>query len=304
MYRDPSFPVQYAPPMDRRDFLAAAVGVPALAGVVDDQGGQTPAASVEPKGLKLGTVTYLIAKDWDVPTIIKNLTDVGMDAVELRTTHKHGVEISLPPAAGRRSGKRSRDSPIKIGGLGTTCEYHSPDPAILRKNIDETKEWVKLAKDVGSPSVKVRPNGLPKDVPESKTLEQIGKSLAECGAFASDHGLKIQLEVHGPETARLPRIRKILDYGGNHPAVRVCWNSNQDDLLDGGFDAAFALVRNQIGQIHMRDLFLAEYPWRRLIASLVAMKFDGYCFAEIPESADPIRTLKYFRAVFRAYQGL
>ena len=116
--------------------------------------------------------------------------------------------------------------------------------------------------------------------------------------------MKIQLEVHGPETSRLPRIRKILDYGGNHPAVRVCWNSNQNDLLDGGFDAAFALVRHQIGQIHMRDLFLEEYPWRRLITSLVAMKFDGYCFAEIPESADPIRTLKYFRAVFRAYQGL
>ena len=54
----------------------------------------------------------------------------------------------------------------------------------------------------------------------------------------------------------------------------------------------------------MRDLFLAEYPWRRLIASLVAMKFDGYCFAEIPDSADPMRTLKYFRTVFRAYQGL
>jgi hypothetical protein len=26
--------------------------------------------------------------------IIKNLVEVGMDAVELRTTHKHGVETS------------------------------------------------------------------------------------------------------------------------------------------------------------------------------------------------------------------
>ena len=69
--------------MDRRDFLAAAVGVPALAGAVDDQRGQAPSAPAEPQGLKLGTVTYLIAKDWDVPTIIKNLTEVGMDAVEL-----------------------------------------------------------------------------------------------------------------------------------------------------------------------------------------------------------------------------
>src|SRR3982751_1434827 len=76
--------------------------------------------------------------------------------------------------------KRFEDSPVRIGGLGTTCEFHSPDQAVVRKNIDETKEWVKLAKDLGSPSVKVRPNGLVKEVLEEKTLEQIGKSLAEC----------------------------------------------------------------------------------------------------------------------------
>ena len=200
--------------------------------------------------------------------------------------------------------KRFEDSPVKIGGLGTTCEYHAADPAIVRKNIEETKAWISLARDVGSPGVKVRPNGMPKGIPEEKTLEQIGKSLAECGAVAQDNGVKIQLEVHGQETSRLPRIRKILDYGGNHPAVRVCWNSNPADLLDGGFDANFRLVRDQIGQVHMRDLFVEEYPWRRLISSLSEMKFEGYCFAEIPESADPVRVLKYFRAVFRAYQNL
>jgi sugar phosphate isomerase/epimerase len=193
---------------------------------------------------------------------------------------------------------------VKIGGLGTTCEYHSADPAVVRKNVEETKAWVSLARDVGSPNVKVRPNGLPKDVPEEKTLEQIGKALAECGRVADDNGVKIQLEVHGNETSRLPRIRKILDYGGNHPGVQVCWNSNPADLLDGGFDANFRLVRDQIGQVHMRDLFVEDYPGRRLVEALMEMKFAGYCFAEIPESADPVRVLKYFRGMFRAYQNL
>jgi len=288
--------------MNRRDFLTTVAAVPAAGALA---AGQTAKSAAPARGgLKLGTVTYNIAKDWDIPTIIKNLTEVGMDGVELRTTHKHGVEISLSPAARAEVKKRFEDSPVRIGGLGTTCEYHSPDAATVRKNIDETKAWVTLAKDIGSPSVKVRPNGLPKDVPEEKTLEQIGRSLRECGVFAQENGVRIQLEVHGTDTSRLPRIRKILDYGGNHPAVRVCWNSNQTDLLDGGFDAAFKLVKDQIGQVHMRDLFLEEYPWRQLITSLAAMKFDGYCFAEIPESSDPIRVLKFYRGLFRAYQGL
>jgi sugar phosphate isomerase/epimerase len=288
--------------MNRRDFLSSVAVVPALAIRQTPQPPPRPAPARG--GLKLGTVTYNIAKDWDVPTIIKNLTEVGFDAVELRTTHKHGVEIALSQAQRAEVRKQFEGSAVKIGGLGTTCEYHSPDTAVVRKNIDETKEWVKLAKDLGSPSVKVRPNGMPKEVPEEKTLEQIGKSLAECGAFAREHGVTIQLEVHGAETQRVPRIRKIFDYGGNHPAVRACWNSNQADLLDGGFDSNFQLLKSQIGQIHMRDLMLEEYPWRKLITNLAQMNFQGYCFAEIPESPDPIRVLKYFRAMFRAYQGL
>jgi hypothetical protein len=53
----------------------------------------------------------------------------------------------------------------------------------------------------------------------------------------------------------------------------------------------------------MRDLF-EEYPFRQLITNLPQMNFQGDCFAEIPESADPVRVLKYFRATFRAYQNL
>src|SRR3954467_4951532 len=122
--------------MNRRDFLSSVAVVPALA---IRQTPAQPATKPGPHGLNLGTVTYNIAKDWDVPTIIRNLTEAQFDAVELRTTHKHGVEISLPPAARADVRKQFEGSAVKIGGLGTTCEFHSPDPAVVRKNIDETK---------------------------------------------------------------------------------------------------------------------------------------------------------------------
>ena len=81
--------------------------------------------------------------------------------------------------------------------LGTTCEYESPDPAVVEKNIEETRRWCELAQDLGCVGVKVRPNGFPKDVPEDKTLDQIGHALARCGDIARDHGVEIWLEVHG-----------------------------------------------------------------------------------------------------------
>jgi sugar phosphate isomerase/epimerase len=289
----------------RREFLThTALLVPGLSLAASEVGPVAAAAQAAPTGLRLGIVTYNIGKSWDIDTIIKNLTECEFEAVELRTTHAHGVEISLPPEKRDEIKKRFAASKVKIGGLGTTCEYHSSDPEVVKKQIAETKEWVKLAKDVGCPSVKVRPNGLRKDVPEDKTLEQIGKSLKECAAFAQDNGVRIQLEVHGNETSRIPRVKKIFDYADRHPALWACWNSNQNDLLDGGFESNFELLKAKIGQAHILDLYLENYPWRKLIQSLQGIKFQGYCFAEIPESSDPIRTLKYYRGMFRAFQGL
>src|SRR4051794_13146199 len=134
--------------MNRRDFLSTVAVVPAFAVR------QTPNAPAPPpatNGLKLGIVTYNIAKDWDVPTIIKNLTEAGFEAVELRTTHKHGVEITLPPAQRAEVRKQFEASPIKIGGLGTTCGFHAAEQATVRKEIHEKKGRGKPAEKMGSP---------------------------------------------------------------------------------------------------------------------------------------------------------
>ena len=45
--------------------------------------------------LHLGAVTYNLLKDWDLDTIIQTLDQLGWEAVELRTEHKHGVETTL-----------------------------------------------------------------------------------------------------------------------------------------------------------------------------------------------------------------
>ena len=207
----------------RRAFLASGVVAPAAAAFLPVSSAAQTTTGGAPHVLKLGAVTYNIAKDWDVPTIIKNLSTVGYDAVELRTTHAHGVELSLTAAQRAEVRKQFEASPVKIGGLGTTCEFHAADPAVLRKNIEETKQWVQLARDLGCPGVKVRPNGLPKDVPEERTLQQIGQALKECGQAAADAGVRIQVEVHGAETQRIPRMVKMLEYADRHPGVWICW---------------------------------------------------------------------------------
>lgn len=255
--------------------------------------------------MKLGLVTYNLAKDWDLPAILAMCEKTGFEGVELRTTHAHGVEVGLDPAGRADVKKRFLDSPVALAGLGSAFEYDSPDPDELRRNIEGTKEYVKLAADVGAPGVKVRPNRLHEDegVPKAQTLEQIGTALRECAAFAADLGIEVRLEIHGRETCLVPNIRTILD-AADHDNLLACWNSNPSDRDEGGsIDANYALVRGQIGLVHITDLANPDYPWRRLFALLADDGYDGFTLAEIgQQSCEPERFMKYYRALWLAYQ--
>ena len=315
----------------RRDFLKTGVLSAASLGALENmkgpgllaKSGSVPPidAAPSPPPFKLGLVTYNLAHDWDIDTIIKNCEETGFEGVELRTTHKHGVELSLDEAARAEVKQRFAASPVRLMSLGTTCEFESPDPAVVEKNIEETRRWCELAQDLGCVGVKVRPNGFPKDIPEDKTLDQIGHALARCGDIARDHGVEIWLEVHGPGTQLPPNIHHILSVA-NHPNVGACWNSNDTDVVDGSVKSSFELLKPWIRSCHINklsrtlspwgsELMISEtdkpgfphwekpYPWRELFTLLRSIRFDRYTYAEVPESCEPIRFMHYYRALWQ-----
>jgi len=249
---------------------------------------------------KLGLVTYNLAKDWDIPTIIKMCSETGFEAVELRTTHAHGVEPSISKKQRSAVRRIFEDSPVRLLSLGTTCEYHAVEKEEVNRNIELTKEFIELAYDVGAIGVKVRPNGLQVDkgIPVEHTLRQIGDSLRKCGEYAENYGVEIWLEVHGKGTSNLRYIRKIMEIA-DHENVGVCWNSNMTDIVNGSIKESFNLVKDWIRSVHIRELCDEEYPWHELFDLLKASGYDRYCLAEIPESKEPKRLMKYYSALFR-----
>lgn len=255
--------------------------------------------------MKLGTVTYNLAKDWDVPTIIARCEKNHFEGVELRTGHAHGVEVGLSAAQRREVRDAFARSSVALAGLGSAFEYHSADPAEVRRNIEGTKDYAKLAADVGAPGVKVRPNGFPDDpkITREQTIRQIGESLAECGEFAQSYGVEVRLEVHGRHTSDPAVIRAILDAAA-HPNVFVCWNSNSEEAVNGSIETSFELLKDRLRLVHMRDLYVSDYPWRELFRRLRGIGYQGFCLAEIPASPEPDRIMGYYRALFDAYRDL
>jgi sugar phosphate isomerase/epimerase len=287
----------------RRDFLQASLAAAGSLAMAEANSPVNASADVIQNpalaggGFKLGLVTYNLAKDWDVPAIVKNCEATGFEAVELRTTHKHGVEPALNKEQRAEVKNRFAGAKVRLLSLGSTCEFHSPDQSVVGKNVDECKRFVELAHDIGAIGVKVRPNGIPKEVPEDRTITQIGAALRECGDFAKDFGIEIWVEVHGRDSSQPARIAKMMQ-AADQSQVGICWNSNQEDLTGGSVKQSFALLKPWLRSAHINELWKPEYPWRELFGLMKAAGYNRYCLAEIPETSDPLRLMRYYRALW------
>ena len=287
--------------ISRRQFigrtLSAGFGLAALRKLPDF-------VPLPPNGMKFGLVTYMWGFDWDLPTLISNCEKTGYLGVELRTQHAHKVETNLTAAQRADVKKRFADSRVECVGYGSNFEYHSPDPAVLRNNIEQSKEYVRLCHDIGATGLKVKPNDLPADVPKEKTIAQIGASLNELGKYASDFGQLIRVEVHGNLTQELPNMKAIFDHV-TEPNVKICWNCNDQDLLPPGLEGNFNMVRKWLGDTtHIRELNVGDYPYQQLFNLFKKNNYSGWILLEArTEPPDRIEAMKEQLAIFKKMTG-
>ena len=229
--------------------------------------------------LRFGMVTYLWGRDLPLPALIEACERAGLDGVELRTTHGHAVERGLDEAARRAVRDRFEASPVEIVGLGSDERFDSPDPGRLAAAKRSTLEFLELSAAIGGGGVKVKPDSFHRGVDPDRTIEQIGRSLAELGPAASNLGQELRLEVHG-QCADPAVIRRIIEIA-DHPAVRVCWNSNPRDLRGRGFVRHYEMLRPHFGgTVHVRELGDERYPSADLIRRLVDDEYPGMVLLE------------------------
>jgi len=299
------------PSLSRRDALKAT-GLAAAAALTGGSLAGTAVAEPVKKGAPrfgLGLVTYNVAKDWDLPTLLKVCKASGIAAVELRTTHKHGVELTLSAADRKDVKKQFEDAGVVCWGAGSTCEFHAADEATVRKNIETCKEFVDLVADIGGKGVKVRPNGLRKDAPAEKTLEQIGKALIPCGQAAEGKGVEIWMEVHGNPTSQPAHCKAIMEQCG-HKSVGLTWNSNPTDVKNGSVKEAFELLWPWIKSCHINDLYKDSsggYPYREFFGLLNSKGYDRFTLIEVArtpgDAAAGEEFLKYYKALWLELAG-
>lgn len=290
--------------ISRRSFVGAATAIAAGTALCEHRTfafERAPAPSAkDDAALSYGLVTYMWGADWDLPTLLANCKKTNVLGVELRTTHAHKVEPNLNEQQRADVQARFADSGVTMVGIGSNERYDSPDPAVLKKAIEDTKEFIRLSHDIGGSGVKVKPDTFHKDVPREKTIEQIGKALNELGEYAAGFGQQVRLEVHG-QCAELPTIKAIMDVATDEN-VFVCWNSNPTDLKGDGLVHNFNLVRKRFGStVHIHELESKDYPHAELIKLLVDSGYVGWLLLEAASKpADRVTALAEQKKMFDA----
>ncbi len=287
--------------LSRRMLLESAAAAGLLAFAVRS----ARAADETDVAIGFGLVTYMWGADWDLPTLLENCRKSNCPGVELRTTHAHKVEPELNDQQRADVAKRFGDSGVTCVGIGSDERFDNPDPAVVKKAIERSKEFIRLSHDIGGSGVKVKPDRFWPNVEKAKTIEQIGKALNELGEYAAGFGQQVRLEVHG-QCAELPTIKAIMDVASDEN-VAVCWNSNKTDLAGSGTPAEnlaknLDLVRKRFGTTcHIHELASPDYPFQELLSALVKSKWEGWCLMEnASKPADRVAAMAAERKLFDA----
>src|SRR5690349_11201326 len=176
--------------MTRRDILKMAGATVASSAIAASQtAGRLPIA-----------VSTLGCPKWDWNTIVKNTSQWGFAALELRGIQDEMDLTKCAEFSGARLKGTMQDlsaAGLAISDLGASAQMHEPDPAKRAKHMDEARRFIDLAHELHAPYVRVFPNQFVPGEEKRVTFARISEGLHELGEHGKAAGVTIIVESHG-----------------------------------------------------------------------------------------------------------
>ena len=271
----------------RREFLAGAMGA-ALGAAALPLLGSSAFAAKKPAKMRFGMATYQLGGDWDIPTIIANLTKAKVHGVEVRVVmvppYAHGVELTLNASQRAEVKKRFEDSPVKLISVATSVRFPWPEEQ-QKKEIASGIEYLKLSRDVGSTCIRVLPyKWLPgEEAPHEKSIQAVADAFNKLGAAASDLGQEVAFEAHGGVLGGpMGTIHAIMERVTQR-SVGIRLNSEPANFKGpDGVEKEFQWLPKYLAHtMHLHDLKDPAYPYQQVITKMSKIGWNGWAFSEI-----------------------
>ena len=299
--------------MTRRDLLRLATA--AAAG--------TAIGSSEPAGQLPIAVSTLGCPKWDWNTIVKNTSQWGFAALELRGIQD---QMDLPKCA-EFGGTRLKGTladlaavNLAISDLGASAQMHEPDPTKRAKHMDEARRFIDLAHELHTPYVRVFPNQFVAGEEKRATYARISEGLHELGEYGRPAGVTVIVESHG-EFRRVEDIMAIME-GAKSKNVAFLWDAHHT-CVEGEKPAdTFKHLGKYTRHTHLKDSLpipgkskddrkyvltgTGDIPVKETVRVLASNGYKGYyCFEWEkrwhPEIEEPEVAFPHYAKVMRGY---
>lgn len=299
--------------MTRRDLLKTAATVVAAPAIL---------SAKPPEKLPIAVSTLGCPK-WDWNTILKNTSQWGFAALELRGIQD---QMDLPKCAefiGTRLQGTLKDLSaveIKISDLGASAQMHEPDPVKRAAHMDEARRFIDLAHQLHTPFVRVFPNQFIPGEDKKVTIDRISSGLHELGEYAKGAGVTVIVESHG-EFRRAEDLTAIID-GAKSKNVAFLWDAHHT-CVEGEKPAdTFERMGRLTRHTHLKDSLpvagkpkedrhyvltgTGEIPVKETVRVLATRGYKGYyCFEWEkrwhPEIVEPEVSFPHYAKTIREY---
>ncbi len=239
--------------------------------------------------MKLSFSTLACA-DWSWDEILTAARDWGYDGIELRLAEPH-VSVEFSQEQRSEVKKKVENYGLEISCLAAYTRFHSPDPEVRAKNVEDLHSAIDLAADLGAPFVRSFGGDPRNPEPMEKVTKWISDAFVEVDDHAQKRGIKVLLETHDI-LSKGKDVRAVFEHNPQITAG-VVWDVKHSLVHGETLAETMDYLEGRIEHIHLKDwiqipeqdehlilLGAGEMPTQDAVRKLEDIGYTGYLSLE------------------------
>jgi len=318
-------------PIHRRDFIRDSVAAAGAVGALGLVGGAAiPAAETRSAGAPSGpgrigigiNLEYVRHADKSLAYGIKTAGKIGYKWVEpcflmgrcllSNGGYCHVTSLDTDPKIIR---DMCDEAGVKISGLSSHSDILDPEWGVLY-----ARRGIRYAKALGVNIVQITENMYPPSwMTEEDAFHLMKITLRSIAETCEENGVYIAVEQHGPYTAKIKRMKRILELVDS-PWIRVNFDCGNTFLSGEDPYDMLEMCISKVVHVHAKDISVKQaeaergkvtgtavgcacgdgvMDWKRIVARLKKAGFTGVLSVECGTEDEAIRSLAYLTKVLK-----